>query len=231
MKTIEINNVSVVFHKNTVIENVSFTVAPGKITIILGPNGSGKTTLLRAIMGLISYTGKILIDGKPVHEHFGGIGYVPQRITFDRTFPITVEEFLGLSLHKHDSAAMHKALEEVDMVKDRKSLLGELSGGQLQRILIARAIMHQPKLLILDEPTSGIDAPGIKDFYEIIEHMNKDHGVTILMVSHEINIVQSFADNVVCLNKNLVCFGNPRKALSGETLSHLYGPDTAVHSH
>ncbi len=117
------------------------------------------------------------------------------------------------------------------MDRYKNSLLGELSGGQLQRVLIARAILSVPKLLVLDEPTSGIDSEGIKDFFEVIRHMNKRHGVSVLMVSHEINVVYDIANTVICLNKDLVCNGEPKTVLTQEALTKLYGTTVQHHVH
>lgn len=231
MKEVTLDNVAVSLGNTDIVEGVSFTVPAGKITMILGPNGSGKTTLLKAIMGLVPYTGEILVDGKKIEESGGEIGYVPQKLYFDRSFPITVMEFMGLAPHTHSETEIIGALREVEMAGFEQKLLGKLSGGQLQRVLIARAILHQPKLLIFDEPTSGIDAEGIKDFYQLVSHLNRDHGVTILMVSHEIDVVESFADQVVCLNKTLCCVGSPKKELAGKALEALYGTSMITHTH
>jgi zinc transport system ATP-binding protein len=229
MSIIDVQNLSVSFGGDSVINDISFTVEEGDIAMILGPNGSGKSTLLRALLALTAHTGTVRIDGQKVSQVLSSIGYVPQRFDFDRTFPITVHEFL--SLVSRDEAKIDKSLKEVDMRGYKNHLLGKLSGGELQRVLIARAIVDVPRILILDEPTSGIDAEGIKQFFAILEHMNTRHGVTILMVSHEINIVYDIATKVICLNKDLVCLGSPKEVLTTDALTELYGSRVQHHAH
>lgn len=226
---ISAKNVSVQIGGINIIDSISFNVDEGDIAMIIGPNGSGKSTLLRALLGMMDYKGEVLFTGKKVRSVLKDIGYVPQRFHFDKTFPITVQEFLRL--FSEDKAKIEKALEEVDMLRYKNRTLGDMSGGQLQRVLIARAILSVPKLLVLDEPTSGIDMEGVKDFFEIIRHMNKKHGVTIVMVSHEISVVYDIATKVICLNKDLVCFGEPKTALTNDALTKLYGAKVHQHMH
>lgn len=226
---IDVQGVSVDYGAAPIIEKVSFRVEEGDIAILVGPNGSGKSTLLRAILGMIPFEGEVLVVGKKVRDSLGDIGYVPQYFEFDRTFPITVREFL--MMFADDVRKATKALAEVDMLASENKLLGSLSGGQLQRVLIARAILSVPKLLILDEPTSSIDVEGVKSFIEIIKHMNTEHGVSVLIVSHEINLVYDIATRVVCLNKGIVCFGEPKEVLTPEALTDLYGSQVHHHVH
>ena len=229
---ITVKDLSVQFGSNTAIDNVSFNVAHGDIAMIIGPNGCGKSTLVKAMLGLVPYKGEVRILGEKTKDVLSDVAYVPQTFSFDKTFPITVEEFLKLS-PKANEARIAKALDEVGMDKYRLRQLGKLSGGQLQRVLIASAILQFPKVLFLDEPTSGIDQEGIKEFYEVISHLNKNHDVTIVMVSHEVNVVYSFAKTVICLNKDVVCFGKPKEVLSKEVFVKLYGAQSEfnIHTH
>lgn len=226
---ISLKDVSVRRGNQLVLENVTADINHDEIVAIIGPNGAGKTTLLKSLLGLISYSGEISIMGHKPSEALKDIGYVPQRFAFEKNFPLTVGEFLHLT--SNDQKAIDQALEEVEMNQYLNRPLGQLSGGQLQRVLIARAIMSNPKLLLLDEPTSGIDLEGEKDFYQIIKHQNKEHGATIVMISHEVNIVYAHATQVICLNKSLTCMGMPKEILTKEVLEQLYGSDSAVREH
>lgn len=227
---VEVKNVSVSLGGQSIVRDVSLSIPEGDIAVIIGPNGSGKSTLIKAMLGLVPYSGQIHILGKKSEKILREVGYVPQRFDFDMTFPLTVIEFLMLTPGA-TKPLIQKALSEVDMTEHTQALLGKLSGGQLQRVLIARAILHVPKVLILDEPTSGIDMEGVKDFYEVLGHLNRKHGVTIIMISHELNIVSSFAHTIICLNKDLVCYGDPKSVLGGDMLSKLYGPEHTIREH
>lgn len=228
---IDIKDVSVKYGDYNVLNNISFRVGPQELAMIIGPNGSGKSTLIKAILGLTPFEGSIKIFGKNIRQALHHIGYVPQHFDFDRNFPITVEEFLMLSAEAHGLPRIEEVLSEVGMLDARKNMLGKLSGGQLQRVLIARAFLHNPDILILDEPTSGIDVEGVKDFYALIKSLNETHHVAILMVSHELNVVHKFADNIICLNKDLICYGEPKVALTKEVLEKLYGEGMVVREH
>jgi ABC-type Mn2+/Zn2+ transport system ATPase subunit len=212
-----------------VLEGVSADIHAGDIVAVIGPNGSGKTTLLKCILGVLPYSGNVTIFNKKPAQALRDVGYVPQRFSFDKHFPLTVGEFLRLSVD--NEKLINNALQEVEMRAHAGRPLGKLSGGQLQRVLIARAIMNNPKLLLLDEPTAGVDQEGEKDFYEIIKHQNKVHNATIIMVSHEVNVVYAHATQVLCLNKNLCCMGKPKEALTKEVLEQLYGKDAVIREH
>lgn len=231
-KYIDVHHLQVRFRDQVILENISFSLVKGSVVAVIGPNGSGKTTLLKAILGLIPYQGQVLIDARPVQQMLPDVGYVPQRFDFDKTLPITVREFLDLNARKKSAARLiKKYLEEVGMKEHEHELLGHLSGGQLQRILIARALINEPKLLLLDEPVSGIDISGEKSFYDIIRHLNKKHKITILLVSHEMDVIYKYADEVLCLRKNLVCQGRPYEVLTKDVMQQLYGQDAGHHHH
>jgi len=230
-EVIRVQDLNVQLNGAEIVRNVSFSVNSGEIVALVGPNGSGKTTLVKALLGLIPYQGSVKILGRPIKEVLDRIGYVPQRFTFDRTFPLTVNEFLHLFIGPENSDKVSKALQEVELSGAKNQLVGRLSGGQLQRLLIARAVLNNPKILILDEPTSGIDQEGEKDFYSLIEHQQKVHKVTVLMISHEINVVYHFATQVICLNRDLFCIGKPKEVMTKALLDKLYGSQIDVREH
>lgn len=231
---IAVDGCTVAYGGVTVLDGVSFSVAQGEVAALIGPNGSGKTTLMRAVLGLApTVAGSIRIFGKHLHAVRDMIGYVPQRFDFDRDFPITVREFMDLARHPHcPPERIPEKIKEVGLparVLDQR--LGNLSGGQLQRVLIAQAILNNPAILFLDEPSSGIDIAGEATLYEIIEHLNVEHSTTILLVSHDIGLVSDLVDNVICVNKKLLCYGPPRTALTLRKMNELFGPREGFYEH
>lgn len=233
---ISIENVTVNFGTYTAVKDVSTTIKQGSITAIIGPNGSGKSTLAKAMVGLLRPTaGEIHINGKSVEDSIGLIGYVPQRFSFDKTMPITVLEFLSLSVcnkkHHTQQVQIENVMELVGMTGVGEKQLGALSGGQLQRILIARALLHEQDIMILDEPSTGIDAAGERDLYTLIKDINEKRNTTFIIISHELDFVSKYANYVICLNKTLVCNDTPEKALVCKGVKELYGPHVAVHVH
>jgi len=224
-------NVTVSFNGQIILNNISFSLQEGEIATILGPNGAGKTTLIKAILGLIPYTGEIHLFGEKVSKVISKIGYVAQKFVFDKTFPLTVCEFLELTMNKKNKDHIKKVLKEVEIANCQNKMIGELSGGQLQRVLIARALLHKPKILFLDEPTTGVDIEGLRTFYEIIEDLNKTQNVTIVMISHEISMVYTFATQVLCLNKDLYCKGIPKEVITNKILKKLYGENFELRQH
>ena len=231
-QAIEVAGASVSYGNVSVLEDVSFTVPSGSITSIIGPNGSGKTTLLKACLGLIPLTrGKIRVLGGTPTEVRRHIGYVPQRFDFDRTFPVTVSEFIEFSAPDVSAKKIKEYLQHLGSVHLLQKRLGELSGGELQRVLIVRAMLHDPEILYLDEPASGIDIGGEQSLYELITHLHEEHFNTIVMVSHEVDVVYGFSDNVICINKHMVCNGPPSEALTPKVLESLYGKGVGIHKH
>ena len=228
---VTVEHLSVGYDGQTVLNDLNFSIRKGEIAAVVGPNGSGKTTLVRAILGLVPYRGRIWVNQKPVREMLGQIGYVPQRFSFDRTIPMTVGEFLSVAFKSITPRKLKRALLEVGMKEHDQTPLGTLSGGQFQRVLIARAILREPVLLLLDEATSEVDLAGEKSFYDIVAHLNKVHKTTVMLVSHEINMVYKFADQIVCLNRDLICFGKPKDAITKEVLEELYGKDIRFQEH
>jgi len=229
-KILEVRNLTVKYNNHVILNDLNYYVKPGEIVAIIGPNGSGKTTMLRAILGLVPYQGEVYICGGTPKQALGDIGYVPQRFEFDKSFPLTVREFLGFvkvaSPHWRE-----EVLREVGIGPSFDKRIGELSGGLIQRMLIAKALLKEPKLLLLDEATSGVDAAAEMTFFELIEHLNKTHNLTIMLISHEINMVYSFATQILCLNKDLVCNGRPKESITQEVLERLYGKSIEFRPH
>lgn len=234
---IELNNVSFSYDHTTVLENLSFTVRKGEYLGIIGPNGGGKTTLIKIILGLLHPTsGTITLFGKDRHDFKEKyrIGYVPQRITqAEKSFPATVFEVVRTGriarlgfferFTKEDTDAVERAMEISGIARYRDTLIGNLSGGERQRVFIARALVSAPDVLILDEPTVGVDIGAQKTFYDFLSSLNRDHGITIIFISHDIDAVSQETKTVLCLNHNLVCHGLPQDLLNEHILERLYG--------
>jgi len=187
---------------------------------LIGPNGSGKTTLLRALLGAVKpATGRILRAAGLV------VGYVPQRLAIDPTLPLTVGRFLDLPT-RADRVRKHAALARVGIEGLERRAMTELSGGQFQRVLLARALLAEPQLLMLDEPTQGLDQIGEAAFYRLIEAVRRDTGCGVLMVSHDLHVVMSASDRVICLNKHICCEGAPSHVASAPAYRALFGQGT-----
>jgi ABC-type Mn2+/Zn2+ transport system ATPase subunit len=230
---VAVSHLTVRLGETNVVDDVSFEVARGAVAAIIGPNGAGKTTLLKAILGLIpAASGTAAIFGLKIDEVRARVAYVPQRFDFDRSFPLTVTEFMALRCPNCSVKEAEKALKEVGLmpaILDKR--LGDLSGGQLQRALIAQAIIHEPQVLFLDEPASGIDIVGEAAFYGVLEHLKQEHGTTIMLVSHDLSVLANFVDVVICLNHDLVCYGPPSEAITHSTLNKLFGSRAHLFDH
>lgn len=234
---IELNNVGFTYGGVPVLEGVSFVVNKGDYLGIIGPNGGGKTTLIRIILGLLHpTTGRVALFGKDHHDFKEKyrIGYVPQRVTqTDKNFPATVLEVvqsgriprLGFfhGFKKKDDEVVERALELSGISKYRDALIGNLSGGERQRVFIARALASEPDVLILDEPTVGVDIGAQKKFYEFLGSLNRDQNLTIVFVSHDVDAVAGEIKTVLCLNRGMVCHGVPEVLLTESILKRLYG--------
>jgi zinc transport system ATP-binding protein len=217
MSLVEINNLDIRLGSNTVLHDVEMRVEPGEIITIVGPNGSGKTTLLKAIIGAIKPSAGWVKKSSGLR-----IGYVPQRLHIDETLPITVRRFLSLPRSVSDSVAQD-ALTTAG-VKDlgRQQMTG-LSGGQFQRVLLARALLGRPQLLLLDEATQGLDQPGSAAFYRQIETVRQHLDCAVLMVSHELHVVMAASDRVICLNGHICCHGAPGQVATAPEYRALFG--------
>ncbi|MEK7647543.1 MAG: metal ABC transporter ATP-binding protein [Patescibacteria group bacterium] len=214
-----------------ILESISVAIPEGSMTMIIGPNGAGKTTLIRLILGLLTPTsGTVLIAGMSPAQARSKVGYVPQRFAVDATIPITVSEFLTLT-YTATAVEIKGALAEVGLAASiARAQLATLSGGQLQRVLIARAILGRPEILVLDEPVSNVDAGGTRSIYDHLEHLRDTHNMTIIVVSHEMDIVSRYASFVVCVNRSILCTGTAHEVLKSEAMHHVYG-EGAKHFH
>jgi zinc transport system ATP-binding protein len=220
MSLISAAHVCVRFGPDEVLHDISLTIAPGEIVTILGPNGSGKSTLLRALLGIVP-----VAEGQITRTRGLKIGYVPQKLMIDRTMPITVRRFLSLPTRVSDQAA-DEVLKRVGMDGSGPDQMTTLSGGQQQRVLLARALLGQPQLLMLDEPTQGLDQPGEAAFYRLIEEVRRETGAAILMISHDLHVVMAASDRVICLNGHICCEGTPRVVSTAPEYRALFGLGT-----
>ncbi|MBL7031932.1 MAG: metal ABC transporter ATP-binding protein [Nitrospira sp.] len=235
MNAITVEGLCVKANGSHLVENISFSIEEGTIVAIIGPNGAGKTTLIRAVLGLIPYeSGSVLMFGKPFkyNNSHVRVGYVPQKIEFDRTFPLTVTELLRFTVPPFYSLPfckrigeerINRLLETVGMHDLMDRSIGSLSGGELQRVMIAKAIVNDPQILFLDEPASGVDIEGQERFYDLVRRLNKENGLTVILISHDLNVVYRFADNVLCMNRRLICTGKPAEALTDDVIKSVYG--------
>ncbi len=243
---IDAHDVNFHYEGDSVLEHVSFDLAVGTYAGILGPNGGGKTTLMKLILGLLQpVSGSITVFGKtPVQARKNGrIGYVPQRVVqADYSFPITVEEVVksgltsrhtfGLFSDAEDRKAIAEAIRTTDITSLQSRLIGELSGGERQKVFIARALVSNPKMLILDEPTTGVDIASQERFYALLKELNTSMGLTILLVSHDMEILSKEVKEVLCVNRTVVCDRTSHGVLNKETIEALYGKEVSlVHHH
>lgn len=228
---IEIKDLTVYYQRVCALSNVNLSVKNKEYLGIIGPNGGGKTTLLKALLGLVPpYSGKIEIFGKPPNKSQGTMGYVPQFTRFHRDFPIDVEETVLMGrlsgktpiFHKYskeDVDIAHSMMNKLELYPLRNRQIGQLSGGQLQRALIARALTMEPKILILDEPTASLDTESKSHIYSILDKLNSE--MTIIMVTHDMNAVSSNVKTLACLNQELYYHGHSE--LSDDLIQDLYG--------
>lgn len=234
LPVIDVQNLTVVRGKYQAVESVSFQIFPGSNTAIIGPNGAGKSTLIQAVLGLIPYeSGYVEILGKQIKDlgkYWQKIGYIPQKLPFDRSFPLTVAELVGLGWlerglmkSREKLMAVEKALLQVNLQNNAKQPIGSLSGGELKRVLLAYCLVQSRQLLILDEVMAGIDPTGEIEFAELLTNLQKEKGFSILQVSHDLDMVSRYCDQVICMNRSLLCHGKPSIALDEDNLSEIYG--------
>jgi len=222
---LEVKNLTVNFNNEKVIDNLSFNLKKGENLVVVGPNGAGKTVLLRTLIGMIPFEGEIKWE-KDVK-----IGYVPQKILPEKNIPLSIEEFFNFK--KIDSNQIVKALKSVGIndLSVLKKKIGVISSGQLQRILIAWSLIGNPEILLFDEPMAGIDIEGEETIYNLLSRIEKERDLTIILITHDLSVVYKFADSVLCLNKESICYGPPQEALTPERLSQLYGGEIKLYKH
>lgn len=213
---LELKQISVKIAERTIIENVSLQLQRGEIITVIGPNGAGKSTLLRVALGLLAPT-----TGSVYKPSAARIGYMPQRLQIDVTLPLSTERFLRLG--GSSRAKIGEALAEVAMTGIEQRSLQTLSGGELQRILLARALLRDPDLLVLDEPVQGVDLGGQTAMYELIGTVRQRHRCAVLMVSHDLQWVMAQTDHVLCLNQHICCEGHPEQVGNDPAYRELFG--------
>jgi zinc transport system ATP-binding protein len=222
---LSVENLNVSYSHHHVLEDISFHIERGQFVCVIGPNGGGKSTLLKALVGLLP------IRSGTIRREAKNIGYVPQQLRIDSAVPLRVDEFLSLKLSKRrvwfgpgqTRTTAKKKLEEIGAAHLIDRQLSELSGGEFQRILIAYALLDNPDLLLLDEPMTGLDVRGGMSFDGLLHHLNDHVGMTILMVSHDLHLVEHVSDQVLCINRTVHCHGSPEQVLQPDNLSKAYG--------
>ena len=243
--TIDLRNVCFTYGGEPILCEVDLTVARGEFLGLIGPNGSGKSTLLRMVLGLLTpTTGEVRLFGQPAAQCADRwrIGYVPQRLnSFDAQFPATVAEVVGMGRFARlgplrrpraaDHEAVERALAAVNMTSFRDRRIGRLSIGQQQRAFIARALATEAELLILDEPTAAVDAATQEEFYHLLEHLNRDQGMTIMLVEHDLAMVAAHVASIAVLNRRIVFRGSPAEYAARDFLHGIYDEQTTCEVH
>ncbi len=220
MSLVNVNNLSVNLGGHAALSHVDFSISAGEIVTVIGPNGSGKSTLMRAIIGALPPTSGGIKRADDLR-----IGYVPQKLQIDASLPMTVSRFLSLP-RRRSAPDTQSALAAAGVDDIGARQIVDLSGGQLQRVLLARALLDQPNLLILDEATQGLDQPGAASFYRQIEDVRARLGCAVLMVSHDLHVVMAASDRVICLNGHVCCHGTPDIVASAPEYRALFGSGT-----
>lgn len=216
------------FDGRIILDKIQLTLMPGEIVTLIGPNGAGKTSLVRALLGLIQPS-----EGNIVKHADLRIGYMPQKLHVEASLPLTVQRFLGLTgASKHE---VKESLQQVGIPHLTKSPIQRLSGGETQRVLLARAMLRKPNLLILDEPAQGVDVVGQAELYELIGQIRHQTGCGVLMVSHDLHLVMAATDSVICLNQHVCCHGHPESVSNDPAYLELFGRSAhsaiAVYTH
>jgi len=227
LKVVEINNLTVQYPDVKALDNISLVVNQGDFLGIIGPNGAGKSTLFASMLGLNTrYNGTIKFfdeDIKKSKDYLKQLGYVPQKPIFEKNFPVTVTDVVRMGLRKEsDENKIDEILQQLWIHELRERRIGELSGGQQQRVFIAKALVNNPKILILDEPVTGIDQQSIDLFYSILRELNSKQKITIIWSSHDLDAVNKLANHVACLNRTLFFHGESEKFFSDDELVKQY---------
>jgi zinc transport system ATP-binding protein len=244
---VAMNNISYAYEQKKVLDHINFEVPARAFMGLVGPNGGGKTTLIKLLLGLLKpNNGSIRLFDTPIKKfnEWNKIGFVSQKAnTFNKGFPATVFEVVSMGLtakigylrpfkKEHRAKVLH-ALEQVGMLEFARQNIGNLSGGQQQRVFIARALVNDPELLILDEPTVGVDYEYVKIFYELLHKLNEERGITLLLITHDTGTMTEHATDIVCLNQTLHFHGDPEEytSLSATDLSRFYGHPVNILAH
>jgi zinc transport system ATP-binding protein len=236
MQVVEIDKVSYTYSGDLVLDNISFSINEGDLLGMIGPNGAGKTTLFSCMLGLLGgYAGTIKIFGEDIKKDskaLESIGYIPQRKTVERNFPATVDEIvsLGITSGKISKDKITSALDTVGLLEQRGRRVGELSGGQQQRVLIAKALVNDPKLLILDEPATGIDLETQNKFYALLKKLNQEKKITIIWASHDLDAVNRIASSVACINRSMFFHGKTHEFFENPDLLKAYS-ESSMQAH
>jgi zinc transport system ATP-binding protein len=236
MQVVAIDKLSYAYSGSLVLDNISFSINEGDLLGMIGPNGAGKTTLFSCMLGLLSgYRGTIKIFGNDIKKDtkaLKSIGYIPQRKTIEQNFPATVEEIvaLGITSGRISKDKINAALDTVGLLEQKDRRVGELSGGQQQRVLIAKAIVNDPKLLILDEPATGIDLETQNKFYALLKKLNQEEKITIIWASHDLDAVNSIASSVACINRSMFFHGKTHEFFENPDLLKAYS-ESSMQAH
>jgi len=218
---VSIKNIAVEYNHQKVLENISFSIEMGKIITLLGPNGAGKSTLVKLVLGLLQPS-----KGQIIRKPNLTIGYVPQKLKLDTTLPLTVKRFIQLNrdISNNDIENILHLVKGSNLIH---KTMHQLSGGEMQRVLLAQALIKKPELLILDEPTQGVDVNGQISLYNLIANAKKQFDCAVLMVSHDLHLVMAKTDEVICLNKQICCVGTPALVSNDPEFIALFGRSAA----
>ena len=244
MKIIEVEKLSVKYSGIEALSGVSFEIQEGDYIGVIGPNGSGKTTLVRALLGLVPFEGKVLFRGKnfcefTLHEH---IGYLPQKMSFlDQRFPATAKEIVASGFYcckkfpkrltRRDYAAAEQTMKMLGIAELKERPIGKISGGEQQRVLLARSLVHSPDLLIFDEPTMALDPQSREVFYEKVNNLNREKKVTIILVSHDVASAGRYSSKLLYLDRQIVFFGTPEEFCKSPQMSGYFGAGQHIICH
>jgi zinc transport system ATP-binding protein len=245
LRIIEVKNLNYVVNGISILKNINFHINDGDYTAVVGPNGGGKTTLINSLLGLKKgWSGEIKLFNKKLEDfkEWQKIGYVPQRvIEFDKKFPITVFETVKLGRiynfkkfwrnHTADIKIINNIIESLGISDLKNRLIGELSGGQKQRVMIARALASEPKLLLLDEPNTGIDNETQQEFYNILKTLNKENKITIIFITHDIGVIEDSINSIISINKEILKSDQPRTIFNCQVMREVYGIESHLHHH
>jgi len=241
---VDLDHICFSYSGERVLEEVSLQIRRGDFLGLIGPNGSGKTTLIRIVLGLLrTECGHVRLFGADLRNFhdWQRIGYVPQKAAFESRFPASVSEVvisgrcgvtgLGRRFDAHDRDAAWRALNTVGMGEFRNRLIGNLSAGQQQRVFIARALASGPELLVLDEPTVGVDLEAQEQFYALLRHLNRDLGTTLILASHDVAVIAHEVTQLACLNRTLIFHGRPEEAIRSGDIAQMYRESSLLVSH